>query len=645
MRTLIESVIRSRMGRYTLRVYDRRPAVVLPGGAADGISASGSGEPRALPVAGDVVIRWGDIKHEYGLGVLPSYVEVSFLDRSGWLRSVFDNAYTPEAAAYVRLIETLFPASIEGPDGRGGRFTWHGIVARGTRQRALARRLGPGTTSIYLYDGLAALSDMPPLYAGYSLGEWLTTALAEVNPLAGDMCAHHDLIGRTGAGEELDLLASFDRLHIPPEADVSTRREQLDYICAQLGTRCFFDPERGAFVMMHRASIGERTEVVRLTPPTPEIGGSGAGGTSAGSSGAGTYSAEAYTLPARTETVEPNALQAGGRHQGELQDLEEAGIVEITLPDEYNLVRDPHFRQVDIQDATSFVYWDTSGASNTIGSREGIALGGTGSIGTARQEVATLVPAEARTAAGQGLRAIMTWSAEENGNDPSLTVRLTTVEERAAGAVTKSVSLSTDDSVGLDPITDASDAALVSDVFKKATRIEVEMSGDKVRITNVRLRLLEPIGDKVITTLFVSASGLSIRPVRVEGVEGLHVTNEEVIAPFGTENIGPLIGYTSRRYSSSAYEGVGGRDTYELGFLYAAADRARARTSGVETLRARALPGLLGPRTRLMITKPEDSGRYASGTPTAFIVGGGRSINLSDGTTEIADCQLPSSIL
>ncbi len=91
-------------------------------------------------------LQWGSAKLGYSPFILSSFIEVVFDDPAGLVRDTFN-----------ALFEELdYPVVITGPN-----FLWRGMVRRGLVGRPVAVRVHRQQTSLFIYDRLAALKELP----------------------------------------------------------------------------------------------------------------------------------------------------------------------------------------------------------------------------------------------------------------------------------------------------------------------------------------------------------------------------------------------------------------------------------------------------------------------------------------------------
>lgn len=124
---ILEDRIRGRLGTYRVNVYD-----------SDDFDRA----PLSAELAGDVLIKYGELDRNPVRRILKSYVQLTFVDPTLDVYEEFSGGFKPE-----RYIVEIFDESVND-------VSWRGLVKEKARIAPFENRIGRETTTLNCYDGI-----------------------------------------------------------------------------------------------------------------------------------------------------------------------------------------------------------------------------------------------------------------------------------------------------------------------------------------------------------------------------------------------------------------------------------------------------------------------------------------------------------
>jgi len=283
--------------------------------------------------------------------------------------------------------------------------------------------------------------------------------------------------------------------------------------------------------------------------------------------------------------------------QDAFQDVEQAGTIKVELGDDYNLVY-AGACEITEDEGEMLIAPDLEEGEGPF-----LEMNGTGSSasdGTIRAHLGSLSPTTGRPL---GLR--LTWNVVRNEGGGSVTL--------SNGSSISSTSTPADEELIV--------PALSSDIDAFA-----DFQGTEFSVSDVRCQFLDQRGRRV-ETLFNRTD-----PTGVEGIEIDNLRFPRVEPPNDVQYTAGIT-YYARRMDHPLFSS-------DLGFLARAQMIRQYRPFGIQSVQTRIF-GLYGPEDMLILPVPD--GNDTRRAP--FVCGQGRSVNLTTGTTEISDVEIPSEIL
>ncbi len=166
-----------------------------------------------------------------------------FFDPDGLVRDTFKGAFD----------ELDYPVVITGPG-----FLWRGAVRRGLVGRPVAVRVYKQQTSVFLYDRLQALQEIPGISTiDTDLLTMIRGIFIELNP-GPDILGHLDLKVTNATLQQSFAQRRWDdsgELVGAGRGDYGTAKDQIEAFCRSHGLMCFMNTTTGQYNLVHRASL------------------------------------------------------------------------------------------------------------------------------------------------------------------------------------------------------------------------------------------------------------------------------------------------------------------------------------------------------------------------------------------------------
>lgn len=176
-----------------------------------------------------------------------------FFDPDGLVRDTFNAPFD----------ELDYPVVITRPS-----FIWRGAVRRGLVGRPVAVRVYKQQTSVFIYDRLQALREIPGISTiDQVIATMLEGIFKKLNP-GPDILGHLDLkvtnatlqqsFGQRRWDDSVELVGAG-------RGDYGTAKDQIEAFCRSHGLMCFMNTTTGQYNLVHRASLPlNRTTAVLL---------------------------------------------------------------------------------------------------------------------------------------------------------------------------------------------------------------------------------------------------------------------------------------------------------------------------------------------------------------------------------------------
>lgn len=354
MSTWITSRIRGRTGIYTLTIE----RVNL-----------GSGETSPSSISPNIEtlgrLKYGESRIGYWPNpILPSWIEITFEDKSGGIRDVVSS---------TELEELDYPVTIIGPN-----FIWNGYIKRGLVGRPTGRRIHKGFTQIYLYDRLAFLKNVEGIPTeDIGVQGIIYNLMLQVNPNLNLLSSQDLYIGNGATSNKLALASHrYDgQLTGDGRGDYGTGWEQIVKICQSHGGFFYQNFRTGSWEFTHRGVMGtgeDFSESTRLLIDQSEP-----------------FKGFEFTGFTRTAYVEnvPPSLQRGLRKD---EFIGNPGLKSITIKDAgfVNFIVDPEFiLYTGSPSSPDFDFWVETGSIT-----KDVGFGTVGGIGSTSQVVGQFSP-------------------------------------------------------------------------------------------------------------------------------------------------------------------------------------------------------------------------------------------------------------
>ena len=611
---IIEVPIRGRKARYTLRVYDLAEAIA----------------PVAHVKASGGVLQFGKRSRGYGQLVRRSFADITLRYVPQRIKEAFTGPFE----------ETRFPATITGPD-----VDWRGIVKRGRRKTPVDESQGPDQISLTIYDGLKRLENLGPAdtvttipgsnpdpdLSDYSLYDQpITSLLREIfapvqqsssygGAIPVDLRWSQEMVGQQGDS----LLPSTYDLVAPSIEErlmegKNTRMDQLVVILEELGSICYMGLN-GRIGIVPREELGKGGASIDVVQT--EVQGS--------------------LVTGQIEGTTEEAIRPRSGDDDEWETTQKSGAVALKFGDDYNLLLDPEFQDVEIgsgpKDGYSYkrpLWWDiVSEKDNVVAAytpdveSNAIMLGIEGWQGEGLVQdngVADTIDADGP---GEIARDVMRVTPKTSGLKAALFFRAESPGYMGSGSHTFTISHganSTSDSESGDyphnGINNGYQDPLTVPLDSNGGTISVSLQGDNVQVRDIKVQILVNNG-LALSRLIVGDKDADA--IEVEAPETWFTARPRHAS-------GGLFGVYFQNYTLIDHAFWQGEKYYHPATL-AAARRLAQQELGTENIETR-VEGAIGPGTRL---------QWPSGRETVPV---GRKIDLVAGRTEITDITIPSDL-
>jgi len=595
----VEYPIEGRLGRYTLALSNLNEAPKVG--------------PTGTQIVSDVVVQYGDMSIEDPeMPILKSTLELTFSDPQG---SLADEAERSKIKAELR-----------GPG-----VNWQGRLTPFRTLRPLNYSTRPSDLTLSFYGGIADLKqDTESVLASkedknesFDRSADFAEAVAVIGNVVelgfpeagGDNPGGVVVTNVEFENNQGDVYgeSGLDQVLGQQGLEAETLEDDLRFLCRALQARAFRTFNTGRFVIVPASQ--------------PKGGLSGTNYYIGGDPGRVSRGFGDITIASESERVRlfekaPDVLEDDPEFG--FQPHTQSGAVEYELGEDYNLLANAEFAIDLATDNPNFAEWDTNtdvdqvtAADVQFGDPEPpkpegdlMAFGvDSASTESATQEVGS-VPVADSTSGSVPSGLLLTFSGYKIGSPdstPSLTVELELDPSDGSSKITKTVS-------GTDAFQEEASLILPLD---KPGDVTIKASGVDSAWYAPQLRFIA--GERKIADSVIYRNEASDGRMKPEESGGARIRRSSTIQFYKPKT------YRNTRFSA----------TSGLASAFNATDRLRRRPASGVSVKTRVL-GLHGPETRLVLRNPN------SGNLLNFYAGRGRKINVTEGTTELADSQLPT---